>query len=174
MLFRSKLAERIGNAERRNALAIDDVGEQVARVTERMNQRSERASDDLAERIRQSEERTARLLDEAREQRLAPRLERFEFEFGGSEVDGAGGDRLAGARGLGVALGSATALAVGKLVVLAVGIAFAVKQRNHRLTIERLHQIVAQAAFVEPVLGVFGFFVDERHAHAGHEHGFAA
>ena len=60
-----RLAERIANAERRNALAIDDVGEQVSRVTERLNQRHERGSADLAERIRLSEERTARLLEEA-------------------------------------------------------------------------------------------------------------
>jgi localization factor PodJL len=46
----------------------------VARVTERINHRAERTSEDLAERIRQSEERTARLLEDAREkidQRLA-------------------------------------------------------------------------------------------------------
>ena len=54
-------------AERRSAQAIDDVGEQVSRVTDRLNQRSERASADIAERIRMSEERTAKLLDEARE-----------------------------------------------------------------------------------------------------------
>jgi localization factor PodJL len=62
-----KLAERIGSAERRNALAIDDVGEQVARVTERLNQRHERSSQELVDRIRQSEERTLRMLEEARE-----------------------------------------------------------------------------------------------------------
>ncbi len=62
-----KLAERIGNAERRNALAIDDVGDQVTRVTDRLNQRHERTSQELVDRIRQSEERTARLLEEARE-----------------------------------------------------------------------------------------------------------
>jgi localization factor PodJL len=62
-----KLAERISNAERRNALAIDDVGDQVTRVTDRLNQRHERTSQELVDRIRQSEERTARLLEEARE-----------------------------------------------------------------------------------------------------------
>jgi localization factor PodJL len=39
----------------------------MARVTERINQRQERASTDLLDRMRQSEERTARLLEEARE-----------------------------------------------------------------------------------------------------------
>jgi localization factor PodJL len=58
-------------SERRAAQAIDDVGEQVARVTERIEQRHDRAAADIAERLRQSEERTARLLDEARD-RLAP------------------------------------------------------------------------------------------------------
>jgi len=62
-----KLAERISNAERRNALAIDDVGDQVTRVTDRLNQRHERTSQELVDRIRQSEERTARMLEEARE-----------------------------------------------------------------------------------------------------------
>ena len=62
-----KLAERISNAERRNALAIDDVGDQVSRVTDRLNQRQERSSQELVDRIRQSEERTARMLEEARE-----------------------------------------------------------------------------------------------------------
>jgi localization factor PodJL len=62
-----KLAERISNAERRNALAIDDVGDQVTRVTDRLNQRHERTSQELVDRIRQSEERTARILEEARE-----------------------------------------------------------------------------------------------------------
>ena len=62
-----KLAERISNAERRNALAIDDVGDQVSRVTDRLNQRHERSSQELVDRIRQSEERTARMLEEARE-----------------------------------------------------------------------------------------------------------
>jgi localization factor PodJL len=62
-----KMTERMLVSERRAAQAIDDVGEQVARVTERIEQRHERASGDIAERIRQSEERTARLLEEARD-----------------------------------------------------------------------------------------------------------
>ncbi|MHB8530567.1 MAG: SEL1-like repeat protein, partial [Caulobacteraceae bacterium] len=61
-----RLAERIANSDRRSAQAIDEVGDQVARITERLGQRQERATDDLGERIRQSEERTAALLKEAR------------------------------------------------------------------------------------------------------------
>jgi localization factor PodJL len=61
-----RLTDRIIQSERRAAQAIDDVGEQVAKVTERIEQRHERASSDLAERLRASEERTARLLESAR------------------------------------------------------------------------------------------------------------
>ena len=52
---------------------MDDVGEQVARVVERVSQRHERSTSELVERIRLSEERTARLLDEAR-QKIDDRL----------------------------------------------------------------------------------------------------
>ena len=45
----------------------------MTRVSERLQDRQERASTDLAERIRQSEERTARLLEDARE-RIDSRL----------------------------------------------------------------------------------------------------
>ena len=62
-----RLSERIATSERRSAQAIDDVGDQVARVTERVSHRQERATEELSERIRLSEERTARLLEEARE-----------------------------------------------------------------------------------------------------------
>ena len=66
------------------------------------------------------------------------------------------------------------ALAFGKTVVLGIGKAFAAKQGNHWLARQRLHQVVTQAALVEPGLGVFGFFVPQRHGYAGHEHGLAA
>ncbi|WP_309606630.1 peptidoglycan-binding protein [Phenylobacterium sp.] len=57
-----RLTDRIMQSERRAAQAIDDVGEQVAKVTERIEQRHERAADDVAERLRQSEARMAHLL----------------------------------------------------------------------------------------------------------------
>jgi localization factor PodJL len=69
-----RLSERIANAERRSAQAMDDVGEQVSRVSERLQDRQERTSTELSERIRLSEERTARLLEDARE-RIDQRLE---------------------------------------------------------------------------------------------------
>src|SRR5690606_32375801 len=68
-----RLTDRITLAERRAGQAIDDVGDQVARVTERLSHRTERVSEELADRIRQSEARTARLLEEARE-RIDQRL----------------------------------------------------------------------------------------------------
>jgi localization factor PodJL len=69
-----RMTERMLLSERRAAQAIDDVGEQVSRVTERIEQRYDRAADDLAERIRLSEERAAGMLDEARR--------KFEQRFG--------------------------------------------------------------------------------------------
>jgi localization factor PodJL len=72
-----RMTERTLLSERRAAQAIDDVGEQVSRVTERIEQRYDRAADDLAERIRQSEERAAGMLDEARR--------KFEQRFGFAE-----------------------------------------------------------------------------------------
>ena len=39
---------------------------------------------------------------------------------------------------------------------------------------ERLHQVVAQTAFVKPVLCVFGFFVVKPYANPRHQHSFAA
>ena len=66
------------------------------------------------------------------------------------------------------------ALAFGKAVVVAVRIAFAFEQWNDWVAIERLHQVVAQAALVEPVLGVFAFFVAQPDAYAGHQNSFAA
>ncbi|HEY0435121.1 MAG TPA: SEL1-like repeat protein, partial [Phenylobacterium sp.] len=66
------LTERIIQSERRAAQAIDDVGEQVSKVTERIEQRHERAASDVAERIRASEERTAKLLQDAQARLLGP------------------------------------------------------------------------------------------------------
>ena len=66
------------------------------------------------------------------------------------------------------------ALAFGKAVVPAVGKPFALKEGNHRVGVQCLLQIVAQAALVLPDLGVFGFLVHQRDAHAGHQHRLAA
>ncbi len=90
---------------------------------------------------------------------------------GGNEVDVALAHRRA-FFGEGHAPGGA--FAFGKAVVLAVGKALALEQRDHRVGDQRLHQVVAQAAFVLPGLRIAGFFVDERDRHARHQHGFAA
>ena len=66
------------------------------------------------------------------------------------------------------------ALAFGKAVVVAVCVAIPLEQRDDGVAVERLHQVVAQAAFVEPVLGVFGFFVVEPHANPRHQYSLAA
>ena len=50
----------------------------------------------------------------------------------------------------------------------------ALKHRNHQLAVERLQQVVAQTALESPRLGLFGFFGDQRHRHAGHQHRLAA
>jgi len=68
-----RLADRIETAERRSAEAIEEVGDKVGEVSERLNQRYERAAAGLAERMRESEERLARVLEETRE-RLDRRL----------------------------------------------------------------------------------------------------
>ena len=90
---------------------------------------------------------------------------------GGDQVDIALAHRMA-VFGKGHAPGGA--LAFGKAVVVAVGKTLALKQRDHRITVERLRQVIAQAAFVEPRLGFFGFFVQQGDRDAGHQHGFAA
>jgi hypothetical protein len=59
-----RLADRIDNAERRSAEAIEEVGDKVGEVSERLNQRYERAAAGLSERMRESEERLARVLEE--------------------------------------------------------------------------------------------------------------
>lgn len=68
-----RLADRIDNAERRSAEAIEEVGDKVSEVSERLNQRYERAAAGLSERMRESEERLARVLEETRA-RLDSRL----------------------------------------------------------------------------------------------------
>lgn len=62
-----RLAERIGESERRSSQALDDIGERLKRSSDKIEQQYDRASGELAERMRQSEERTAKLLAEARE-----------------------------------------------------------------------------------------------------------
>ena len=66
------------------------------------------------------------------------------------------------------------ALALGKAVVLGIGKTFSTEQRNHRVGLQGLHQIVGQTAFVKPALAVLGLFIQQRHAHAGHQNGLAA
>jgi localization factor PodJL len=46
---------------------VEDVGEQVGRMADRVHARQERNESELADRMRQSEERTAKLLEEARQ-----------------------------------------------------------------------------------------------------------
>lgn len=66
-----RLSERITQTERRSAQAIDDIGRRLSESTEKFERRHEDASGELAERVRQSEERTRQLLEEAREARAA-------------------------------------------------------------------------------------------------------
>ena len=90
---------------------------------------------------------------------------------GGNQIDIAFAHRLAV---FGKSHAPLRALAFGKAFVRGVGKAFAFKERYHRVARERLRQVVAQAAFVKPGLGFFGFFVDEGDADAGHQHSLAA
>jgi localization factor PodJL len=62
-----RLSERIAQSERRSAEALEDIGRRLVDRSEKIEQRHDRASGELAERMRQSEERTARLLAEARD-----------------------------------------------------------------------------------------------------------
>ena len=66
------------------------------------------------------------------------------------------------------------ALAIGKAVVLRIGKALTLKQRDHRLAIEGLHQVIAQATLIDPALRLFGFLVDQRDRDARHQHRLAA
>lgn len=62
-----RLSDRIAQSERRAAQAIEEIGKRLSDSSERIEQRYDRASGELAERMRLSEERTAALLAEARE-----------------------------------------------------------------------------------------------------------
>jgi localization factor PodJL len=59
-----RLADRIDSSERRSAEAIEEVGDKIGEVAERLNQRYERAAGGLAERMRESEERLAKVLED--------------------------------------------------------------------------------------------------------------
>ena len=62
-----RLSDRIAQSERRAAQAIEEIGKRLTDSSERIEQRYDRASGELAERMRLSEERTAVLLAEARD-----------------------------------------------------------------------------------------------------------
>jgi len=62
-----RLSDRIAQSERRSAQAIEDIGKRLVDGSARIEQYYDRASGELAERMRLSEERTARLIAEARE-----------------------------------------------------------------------------------------------------------
>lgn len=62
-----RLADRIIQSERRSAQAVDDITRRLEESSERSDQRFERISGEMAERMRLSEERTVRLLGQARE-----------------------------------------------------------------------------------------------------------
>lgn len=62
-----RLSDRIAQSERRAAQAIEEIGKRLTDSSERIEQRYDRASGELAERMRLSEERTAALLAEARD-----------------------------------------------------------------------------------------------------------
>lgn len=62
-----RLADRIIQSERRSAQAVEDITRRLEESSERSDQRFERASGEMAERMRLSEERTVRLLGQARE-----------------------------------------------------------------------------------------------------------
>ena len=66
------------------------------------------------------------------------------------------------------------ALAFGKAFVATVGETFPFKQRNKRVGMQGLHEVIAQAAFVNPRLCFLGLFLHQCHAHTGHQHRFAA
>lgn len=61
-----RLSERIAQSERRSQQALDDIGRRLADSSARIEQGYDRASGELAERMRMSEERTAALIAEAR------------------------------------------------------------------------------------------------------------
>ena len=65
-------------------------------------------------------------------------------------------------------------LAFGKAVVGCIGIALTLKHRDHQIAVERLQEVVTQAALVEPGLCFLRLFVDQRDADTRHEHGLAS
>jgi len=65
-----RLSERITQTERRSSQAIDDIGRRLSESAEKFERRHEDTSGELAERVRQSEERTRQLLEEAKETRI--------------------------------------------------------------------------------------------------------
>jgi len=62
-----RLSDRIAQSERRAGQAVEEIGRRLSESSERIEQRYDRASGELVERMRLSEERTAALLAEARE-----------------------------------------------------------------------------------------------------------
>lgn len=72
-----RLADRIAQSERKSAQAIEDIGRRLTDTSDRIEHRAERATGELAERQRLSEERTLRLLAEARDT-IESRLDRTE------------------------------------------------------------------------------------------------
>jgi len=62
-----RLSERIALSERRSQQALEDISRRLADSSTRIEQRYDRASGELAERMRLSEERTAALIAETRE-----------------------------------------------------------------------------------------------------------
>ena len=90
---------------------------------------------------------------------------------GGNQVDIAFAHRLAF---LGKGHAPRGTLAIGKAVVLRVGKALGFKQGNHRLAMEGLQQVVAQATLIDPALCLFGFLVDQGDGDARHQHRLAA
>ena len=58
--------------------------------------------------------------------------------------------------------------------MLGIGKHLAVEERNQQVAIERLHHIVAQAAFVQPGLAFFAALAVQADAHTRHQHRLAA
>lgn len=61
-----RLADRIAQSERKSAQALDDISRRLGDNFERIERAQDRASGELSERLRQSEERTAALIEQAR------------------------------------------------------------------------------------------------------------
>ena len=85
-----RLEERVGAVETRSAQAIEHVGEQVARMAERFNQRHDTLSRELGERMLDSEERAGARVAEAISS-IMQRLAEVEEHSAGSHRAGAEG-----------------------------------------------------------------------------------